>query len=450
MAKRDHTELITGLFVLGALAAGVGVLVWLGTIQLGRGQQAVFAAAIGEGDTGLEVGSAVKVNDAVVGRLIEIRYQPADGRTLYLARLDRNDVSVRADASASAVGDVLGGGSIVLEHLGSPAAPPADRATPARLAASHALLKSMGYGAEQKEQFRLAMAKVSSSAENLDHLMAALGGNDAAEVGAIVANVRKASNALGASAANLATITAAVKTELDKNAPDSLLAGVKRSAGHVESGSANAQAVTESLRYQTDRAKEDSILAKALRGADQVERAAADAAGMIAKVRPDVERTAAELRQLAQKDLADLLVKFRTAGTNLVTVSEDLRAVSGTTREMIVLNRERMDDTLANIASMSANLDAAAKEIRRNPWRLLHRPDEKELQRNNVYDTARAFVEGARELNDAAARLRALRDDRPEGVRTDDPELAKIRDHLKASFEKFRSVEDALWKELAK
>ena len=39
---------------------------------------------------------------------------------------------------------------------------------------------------------------------------------------------------------------------------------------------------------------------------------------------------------------------------------------------------------------------------------------------------------------------------RPQGVQADDPELLKIRKHVETTFEKFRQVEEALWKELTK
>ena len=100
--------------------------------------------------------------------------------------------------------------------------------------------------------------------------------------------------------------------------------------------------------------------------------------------------------------------------------------------------------------SVSLNLNAAAKEIRRNPWRLLAKPSEKEERTQNIYDATRAFAEGAEQLDDALVRLKALRQARPDGVKTDDPELLKIRKHLKTTFEKFRKAEDSLWKEVAK
>ena len=116
---------------------------------------------------------------------------------------------------------------------------------------------------------------------------------------------------------------------------------------------------------------------------------------------------------------------------------------------MVVLNSDSIDEIILNMNAMSANLSAAAKEIRRNPWRLLQKPKAGDVETQNIYDAARAFAAGASQLADALARLRALRAARPAGVTAADPELKKILDHLQRSFEKFRAAEDALWKELA-
>ena len=111
---------------------------------------------------------------------------------------------------------------------------------------------------------------------------------------------------------------------------------------------------------------------------------------------------------------------------------------------------DNLDEMILHMKSMAGNLNAAAKEVRRNPWRLLAKPAEKETRSQNIYDAARAFAEGAGELDDAVSRMNALRDARPEGVKSDDPDLKKVLTRLEGSFEKFRAVEDKLWEELSK
>lgn len=457
MARQKHSELAAGVFMLLALGAGVGVLLWLGAAEMfaTRGDQVFFVTPYASGNLGLEVGSAVKVTDKTIGKIEDITLDLAAKRVLYVARLDRRDIKIHKDARAMAVGEFLGGASVVLDDFGSESAPPADERNPVALVGTSVMIRqiqeALGYGEDQREQFQQTLARMAEIAGNMRDITGALG----AEMGDddptnLLPQVKAAVAKLRVSSEKLAEMTTALRAELDKSDPDSLLATVRRASTHVEEGSKRAATVTKRLEAETEAKDPDSLLAKVRASADNVKEVTADAAGMMRTVRPDVEKTIAGARQYTEKDLAEILTNFRKASTDLVTIAADLRAVSATSKDIVVLNRDRIDDTLANLTSMSRNLNAAAKEIRRNPWRLLHRPDEQQTRSENFYDAARAFAEGAGQLEDALTRLGALREARPEGVAADDPDLIKIRKHVEATFEKFRKVEDALWEELTK
>ena len=358
----------------------------------------------------------MKINDAVVGRVRRIRFDPAGGRTLYEARLDRPGLIVRSDATAKAVAEFIGGAAIVLEDLGTAAAPLPDARHPVQLEAASAMLRqiqdALGYGSEQRQQFQQIFS------------------------------------AVAASAAKVEQITTTLAAELTDRQPF-LLGRVKAAVADLRRASRDLAGMIAKLKLEVDLARSDSLLAKVHASADNVKQLSADAAGMMQKVRPDVEATVARIRGYTDRDVAELLVKFRQAATQIVAVAADMKVVSSTARDVVVLNRERIDETIANMKFVSANLNAAAKEIRREPWRLLYKPDARQIRRLNIYNAARAFSEGATELDDALARLTALRDARPAGVPANDPELVKIRRHIQATFEKFRQVEDALWKEVS-
>jgi len=97
---------------------------------------------------------------------------------------------------------------------------------------------------------------------------------------------------------------------------------------------------------------------------------------------------------------------------------------------------------------MSANLSAAAKEIRRNPWRLMHRPTDAQSEQETFYDAVRAFGEGAGQLRDAIARLDALSKSQEE-ISSADPTLKQVLASLQTSFEKFGRAETALWEKMS-
>lgn len=420
MAKRKHSELAAGAFVLIALAAGVGVLIWLGAadVLLQRGQRVVFFVPQEQGKLGLEIGSIVKVNDAPVGRIRAIRFDPGSVRTLYETRLERTDIRVHADARAEAVVEFIGGASVILADFGTDKAPLAGESNPVPLTEGASSMfrqaqNVLGYAEPQRKQFRQALADVAAAAENARE------------------------------------ITGAILREVDASSAAALLAGVKHAVDNLRASSTNLLHMSEKLRAEADRAKAGSLLLKIHGIADYVTELSENAAEMMKKVRPQAEHIVAKVREYTDRDVATVLANLRTASNRLVEIVGDIQTLTAVAKDSVVLNRDTIDEFVLNMNAMAENLAAAAREIRRNPWRLLQKPKDKEVESENIYDAARAFAEGASRLDGALIRLAALRAARPDGVRAGDPELKKILDYLKGTFEKFRAAEDALWRELA-
>jgi len=164
----------------------------------------------------------------------------------------------------------------------------------------------------------------------------------------------------------------------------------------------------------------------------------------------DVNAITEKIRTYTDEDIAELLAKLRETSTKILKMSKDFAVVSGQVKEMIVINRDNVDELLDNMVAVSANLKAASTDIRRNPWRLLYKPDDQELHSQNIYDAARSFSNGAEQLDQAISKMTSLAKAHPEGIAADDPTLAKVREHLEETFEKFTKAEAALWKELSR
>ena len=421
MARRQRNELATGLFVIIGLAAGVGVLIWLGAAEVFTrwGQNVVFAAEHRQGNLGLEVGSIIKVGDAPIGKVEKITIDLAGNRVLYHARLSRRDINIHSDAYAIAVSEFIGGASIVVKSFGSDKSPLADDTHPVLLnEAPNAMLRqaqqALGYGDEQRRQFQQALKNITEATGYIRN------------------------------------IAATVTKQMDTKDKTALMSRIKVAVQNLVASSQNLQAITKNLKAETDVHNPASLLSKAHSIASHVEDVSSTAAEVVKNVKPDIEKTISRVRQYTERDIADILTTLRQSNTKIASIVADLKIASSCARDIIVLNRDKIDKTIMNMKSVSANLEAAAKEIRRNPWRLLQKPSKKELRDENLYDAARVFAEGAEKLNEALAELKALREARPEGIKATDPELARIQEHLRMTFEKFRLAEDALWKTLTK
>ncbi len=400
MVKRQHNEFAAGLFVLIALGAGIAVLVWLGAAEVfspARGL-ATFYVDESSGDIGLEKGSFLVIAGKEMGKVIKTTYQPENSRTLYVVKLDREDVKVYSDGQAHVAAGLVGGGRLVVTNRGTPEAGPADEKKPVEITGG--LDRAMG------------------------------------DIAAAVESLKK--------------VAETVEQQMNTEQADTLLAKIHTILDDLKTTSTQVVQIAAKVYGEVDTANKASVLAKAHQTMDDINQMSSDAKPKVSEAMTSVVNITGKIEKYTDKDIADLLIDFRKSTTKLIEIADDFKAVSATTRDIVVLNRGNLDEMIMNMKSVSLNLNAAAKEIRRNPWRLLAKPSEKEERTQNIYDAARAFAEGAEQLDDALVRLKALRGARPAGVKTDDPELIKIRKHLQTTFEKFRTAEDALWKEVTK
>ena len=151
-------------------------------------------------------------------------------------------------------------------------------------------------------------------------------------------------------------------------------------------------------------------------------------------------------------DQVDALLKrvnetVATANAALVDIRDtanNARELTAAARSVVVSNRSRFDDMIASMKVTADNLKGASAEIRRSPWRLLYRPSKGEMANLNLFDTARAFAEGADDLATATTALRdALQDpDIPED------RLKEFMQRVEHSFSRFEAVEKKLWDEV--
>lgn len=430
MATKEHSEFKAGLFTLIAICVGVGVLIWLGASEVlsppkGR---AVFFVKLSDGSLRLKKGDLVQVSDLPVGKIAEMRYMPKLKGTLYIARIDHPDVKIHSDGKARVATGLIGAGALIVTDMGSEKNPLADEKNPV------VVTGALGQ----------AMSNLAAATEKLNNIASTVEKQlDTENDKAVLAKVHAIIDDLKSTSATAVKIAGNILAQTDVADKASLLAKVHRSAGDVND-------ITASLRTEIDASDKASLMSKVHRAVGNLEDMTIDAKPKVSGVLTSVVNTVGMIEQYTEKDVAAILADLRKMDTELLAIVGNLKALTGKAKDLIVLNSDHIDEMVLNFKSMSANLNAAAKEIRRAPWRLVEKPTGKQTRTQNIYDAARVFSEGAEELNGALARLTALRKARPAGVTAKDPELAKILEHVKASFDKFSSVEKALWDELKK
>jgi ABC-type transporter Mla subunit MlaD len=441
MPKKKRSELAAGVFVLVALVTLLGVILWLGAADIFRSaqQEASFWVHESEGGLGLEAGNPVKINDAVVGKITAIRFDADSGRTYYDARIDDPDIKIYDNGKAYPSVPFVGKGWLVISDRGS-------EAEKAKLCSADNPLELCKGG---------FMGSLEATGENLrqisDLIVAEMDRNDDKSLLAKVLDTITKVQGLADTVAHIGTN---IVQETDRNKAEGMV-------GRLHQSLSDFNAITANLRKETDPARAGSVLAKVhgtLDKADQiatnVSNASKDVADLTAEARPLVKKAVEDMaasagairKQLSDGDLAILLANLRKASTPMLATLKNIATITDQTREIIVMNRENIDETLDNLTQVSVNLKSVAKEVRRAPWKLFYTPKKDELHSQNIADAARAFSSGASELDQAISKLTALGKAKPQGIPSDDPQLKLIRKKLEDSFARFSRAEQALWK----
>ncbi len=392
MPRKTYDEVKAGIFVIGCLIAAMAVIVWLGGAALfSDRQEVVFYLPADQGSTGVDEGSFVTVNDANVGQVTSIKHDWPNNRTLYFAQLDP-DAVIHSDAQMEVSSGLVGASDVVITFVGSEDAPLADEENPARL--------GIGGFAGAIKDFKVV-------AEQL-------------------------------------------KNEMDRAASDALLAKIHVIIDYLVNASQSVMHIGQNVEVETDPSQGNSLVTKLHASLDDINEMTADTKPKLKKTMSSVVEVTDKIRGYTNNELAAIFLNIRSASTEIYKIAQDFAVVSEEVKGIMLVNRERIDEIIDNISIVSANLKAASKDIRRNPWRLLYQPDEEELQSQNIYDAARAFSNGAEQLDQAILKLGGLAKIYPEGIPAADKQLIKIRQQLIDSFSRFNEAEQSLWEELKK
>jgi ABC-type transporter Mla subunit MlaD len=399
MAKQTRNEFKAGVFVLAALAVLLGVVLWLGATDLFTDVRTrlIFYTPTRSGPLGLMEGTDVKVGDLVIGKIAEIRYVPCE----------------KQDRCATSL--------------------PASR--PSRVE-----LEEVSFRKFDRVEY---VVNVTSS----DYTVYAN------------AEARVAANFLGNSTLVITDLGTPDHPKADESQPILLTGG-------LDEVMQNVRRISENLLYELNAGNDDALLTRIKAMVEQLVSATGDISQMTETLKPELDparsgtiaaniKTTTQhlaagsetIRRYIDKDVGELLVEVRKVSTVVLETAENLRDSSETVREFLTGNRENLDAMVDDLGLVAANLKAASEEIRRNPWRLLHKPTETELKEVNLYDAARAFDSGATALNQAVSKLKALQQMQPETQNVQDA-VERIRKHLLESFKEFKRVEDQLFRQV--
>jgi len=299
----------------------------------------------------------------------------------------------------------------------------------------------------------------------------------------------------GAEPGGFGAILASLQTEFNGDDPNSLLGQIKTQLspdakmslmGKLLQSFNDINAITASLNKQFASEEKATLLAKIQEIADNVNGATAALRSEFATQRPEVllgkihfamdtmndglagltrmlktnepmiNKTFAHVETAAGNVAGEtdplrpdsLMSHFKMAGDTLNKTLVDIQTVTGTTRDVMVLNKENINRMLANFKEASDHVKTGLKYVLLHPWRLMNAPSPTEMKQQAIFDAARSFAEAATRIDDAAGQLKVLSELHNGAIPTDSPDLSRLATELKTTQDKYRRAEAELWRQL--
>ncbi|MCG8702205.1 MAG: thiamine pyrophosphate-dependent enzyme [Bacteroidales bacterium] len=256
---------------------------------------------------------------------------------------------------------------------------------------------------------------------------------------------------LVASADNIREVTDSLKYEVkaDEQEGGTVLARFKHVAKNLDD-------ITELIKAQLDQENSQAVLARIISSLAKLDDSLASLKGLVTENKDDIGEVVQSLKNSAkviETELPSIVNKIdqvmekadnglETAKAALVELKETATGIN----EMITANRDRIDLLINNITETSSNLKLVSREVRRAPWRLLYKPNQKELEIQSTVDTAAAFASGAERLDSAAISLKRVVSEMGDKISPD--RLNDVLSELEMSFSQFQKAEEKLWQEM--
>lgn len=143
-----------------------------------------------------------------------------------------------------------------------------------------------------------------------------------------------------------------------------------------------------------------------------------------------VKRLNEELGDKAAKLLED-------GGAALASARDTMEDINALVKEQ----RPGIRATLANLRLSSEQLRSTLLEVRRSPWRLLYRPDMRELEFELLYDSARSYADAVTNLRQATESLESVLQAKDPRLAADGQTLDELVKALEASRARYQDAE---------
>lgn len=404
--RGGRNNLLAGSLVVVSIMLSIFIVVLLGGFLevIGKRDYRV-EFAVSDGVGGLEAGSRVLLGGRPVGTVKGLEFKLDDQGYATSVEVDISvdrKIRFRQGATALLLSPLLGGsGQINFRGVGTGPELTQDDIIPGTIAPP-SLLADAGYGSEQK-----------------------------AQVQKIIKNVADASDKMNVFLDDARTVVADVRTKWPEwqTRVDSTLKNVDETAAR---GPALAQSAEDRLAQL--REVLDTTKAYLDENRVDVRQTIVNAREISEKANKFTDRLNAELAEKTSLFLDDARVAFEKAGQAVDKIAM--------LRDEQLPNIRRM---MANFRLASDQLASTLAEVRRSPWRLLYRPENRELNFELLYDSARAYAAAVEDLRSTSETIESLR---AGGVADGAARIDGLLADLQGAFERYKDAESEFLRQM--
>jgi len=222
--------------------------------------------------------------------------------------------------------------------------------------------------------------------------------------------------------------------------------------GPVAEALANVRDVTADIKKLTPKVDQAVSDVVAVTGhlKTSVPELVADAKASLATIKSstaEIDAMLKENREPIKAGVTEAAAAIAEARKKITEMMDNLIVVTGDFRTLVAANRQNISDMILDLRTTGEQLKAASIEIRRAPWRLLHKPDEREADTLNVFDATANYARSVQDLRSITDTLQTLAKLKADGAPVDEKLIQDMVDRLKVGFQKYEEAEAALWKQ---
>jgi ABC-type transporter Mla subunit MlaD len=431
----QRNNVLAGFFLVLGLVVAVVLSFWTSDIfdRVGTFRSYTIDFSLRDGATGLEKGSPVLLGGKSVGRVEAVDWRreggTPDGRTLAVAievRVKvRTDLPIYENAQAWIERPILGGlAAINIIDPGDPAEGASLVAEGGRIGGRLApsLLAQAGFGPEQVEEMKSILREVNAAATDIATITGAIAPNAESNVADVDAMLKAARRLVEQTETDYRSlwspkVTAMLDqgaeiTDVAKAIVDSVLLGVEDARAGID----EARGVIRTTQQILD-----------------------DSAGDVDAILANVEQATRHFNEVTMLEVDQAISRGSAAVDEFGQLGDSLNL-------LVQEQRPQIQATMTNVRLASLDARLFLDEVKAQPWRLLRQPNTKELERELLYSSARAYANAVSDLRAASDSLDSiLRQTSQDETPMLSPEtITGLQLRIRDAFQTYQNAESSL------